>query len=44
MEIIRIIFIFILIINISLCAKRFYNLTENEFIELSKETKNTKNG
>ena len=42
MEIIRIIFIFILVINISLCAKRFYNLTENDFIELSKETKNTK--
>ena len=40
MEIIRIIFIFI--INISLCAKRFYNLSENDFIELSKETKNTK--
>ena len=31
-----------LLISFSLCAKRIYNLTENEFIEVSKETKNTK--
>ena len=40
MKIKRIIFIFLLI-NIINCAKRIYNLTEEEFIEVSKETKNT---
>ena len=43
MEIKRI-FLIVLIISISLCAKpkRLYNLTENEFLEVSKETNNTK--
>ena len=36
------ILIFILLISISYCRKRFFNLTENEFIEYSKETKDTK--
>ena len=36
------IIIFILLISISYCGKRFFNLTENEFIEYSKETKDTK--
>ena len=36
-------FIIFSLISISYCAKkRIYNLTENEFIELSKETKNKK--
>ena len=35
--------IFLLLISISYCSKKIFNLTENEFIEYSKATKDTKN-